>query len=63
MSDKNAKKLAASTGLPVVMVMVRGGTSHRKDLCLEDGSIRCLWPDGSITGHGSRWRAPTNQPQ
>lgn len=56
MSDKNAKKLAASTGLPVVKVLVRGGTNHRKDLCLEDGSIRCLWPDGEITESDARWK-------
>ncbi len=48
----NAKKVAAlarETGLDVVYVLVRGGTDHRRDLCLRDGSIINLWSDGSTT--------------
>ena len=46
-----AKKLRAyqvTYGLPIIAVMVRGGTNHRKDLCLEDGSITCLYSDGTL---------------
>ncbi len=56
MSDRKVKKLARQTGLDLVGVLVRGNTNHRKDLCLRDGSVKHLWPDGRITdgkfGHG-----------
>ena len=45
---KKTKALAQATGLPVVAVLVRGGTDHRKDLCLEDGSVVHLYSDGSM---------------
>ena len=48
MSTKNAAKYAKKLGLPIVKILVRGGTGHRKDLCMEDGSIVCLWPDGTM---------------
>jgi len=32
-----------------VKVLVRGGTGHRKDLFLEDGTILHYWPDGEFT--------------
>ena len=47
MSAKNTRKLAEKTGLDVVAVLCRGG-SHRKDLCLADGTIASLYPDGTI---------------
>lgn len=56
MSDKNVRKLAAETGLPVVRVLVRGGTGHRRDLCLEDGSVVHLYRDGTRKATGIRWR-------
>lgn len=39
MGAKKIAKLRLQTGLPITAVFVRGGTGHRKDLCLEDGSI------------------------
>ena len=48
MSDKNVARLAAKTGLDLVGVYVRGGTDHRKDLCVRGGGIKCLWPDGTL---------------
>lgn len=54
---KKLKRLAAETGLQIVKVMVRGGTDHRKDLCLEDGTIVSLYRDGSMEADG-RWREP-----
>jgi hypothetical protein len=44
---KKMAKLKAETGLPIVAVLVRGGTGHRRDLCLEDGSVVHLYRDGS----------------
>jgi len=48
LNAKKTLKIRKETGLPVIAVLVRGNTCHRKDLCLEDGTIACLWPDGSI---------------
>ena len=56
MSVKKVAKIRKETGLPIVKIMVRGGTEHRKDLCLEDGTIKCLWPDGTITDGEFGWR-------
>lgn len=53
---KKVRKYAKATGLPVVRALVRGGTDHRVDLCLEDGSVVMYWPrDGSIE-HDTQWR-------
>lgn len=49
MSQKNVRRIAAATGLDIVTILVRGGTDHRKDLCLADGTIASLWSDGTIT--------------
>ena len=51
MSERNVKKLAKKLQLPIKRVLVRGGTSHRKDLWLEDGTILHYWPDGEFTAH------------
>lgn len=48
LGPKKVARLRQATGLPVVAVLVRGGTSHVKDLCLEDGSIVCLHRDGTL---------------
>ena len=56
LNEKKTKKLAKETGLPVVKVMVRGGTDHRKDLCLEDGSIMHLWKDGTLSKCPIPWK-------
>ena len=47
LGEKKTKQLAKETGLPIVKVLVRGGTDHRKDLCLEDGSVIHLYKDGT----------------
>lgn len=44
---KKTNKLIAETGLPIVAVLVRGGTHHRRDLCLSDGRVVHLYRDGS----------------
>lgn len=55
MSAKNVAKLRAQTGLPIVQVMVRGHTDHRKDLCLEDGTVVCLYKDGTMEKSTYGW--------
>lgn len=48
LGPKKVDKLRRQTGLPVVAVLVRGGTEHRKDLCLADGSVVHLYSDGTL---------------
>jgi hypothetical protein len=48
LSEKKTEKLRNKTGLPIIAVLVRGGTDHRKDLLLEDGSICSLFKNGDI---------------
>jgi hypothetical protein len=55
MSFKNVKKYATRLNLPIVRILVRGGTGHRKDLCLEDGSIMELYPDGTMEKSTMKW--------
>lgn len=56
LGPKKVKKLAEKTGLPVVKALVRGGTDHRVDLCLEDGTITCLYKDGSLEKSEFGWK-------
>ena len=35
----------------------RGNTGHRLDLCLTDGTLAYLWPDGTLERSDDRWRA------
>lgn len=48
MGRKKVLAIRRSTGLPVCGVLVRGGTDHRKDLLLEDGTIAHLYRDGKL---------------
>ena len=45
---KKVKRLAEKTGLDVVSALTRGGTDHRIDLFLSDGSVVHLYKDGTI---------------
>ncbi len=50
MSEKNVRKYRKLyPDLDIYMILVRGGTGHRKDLCCKDGTIFNLWPDGTLT--------------
>ena len=62
MGPMKVARIRRETGLPVVHVLVRGGTNHRRDLCLTDGSIKHLWPDGSVTEPewAAKWTSPTS---
>ena len=42
------KKIAEETGLPVIAVLVRGGENHVKSLCLENGKVVLMLPDGTL---------------
>jgi hypothetical protein len=55
MSEKNAEKFCEKYNLPIVCILVRGGTGHRKDLCLIDGSIIYLYKDGSMVKSSIKW--------
>ncbi len=58
LNAKKVRRLADETGLDVVYVLVRGGTDHRKDLCLRDRTIVNLWPDGETTAGGKHGVPP-----
>jgi hypothetical protein len=45
---KKTLRLRQQTGLPVVRVLVRGGTNHSRDLLLSTGHIVMLSRDGSM---------------
>lgn len=47
LGKRKVKKYREQTGLDVVAGLVRGGTNHRVDLCISDGSVVYLWPDGT----------------
>ena len=44
LGERKTKQLRVRLGLPIVAVLVRGGTEHRQDLCLADGTIMLYWP-------------------
>ncbi len=49
LGKKKVDKLRKETGLDIIAVLVRGGTHHRRDLCIRGGSIVSLWNDGTMT--------------
>lgn len=63
LGPKKVAALAQSTGLPLEKVMVRGGTDHRRDLCLTDGRIFYLDRNGEIEDSGMNWKQPTEARQ
>lgn len=46
--EKKVLAYRNKTGLPVVAALVRGGTDHRIDLCLEDGVVVHWFNDGTM---------------
>lgn len=57
MSNKNTRKYALKFNLPIHHIQVRGGTSHRKDFCLEDGSIMSYYSNNNILEKAPyKWR-------
>ena len=45
---KKVSQYRRKTGLDVLCATVRGGTGHRVDLLIGDGSIVYLFPDGTL---------------
>ena len=56
LGEKKVKKYKKLTGLPLVSALTRGGTDHRIDLLLEDGSIVSLYKDGTMEKIDVNWR-------
>lgn len=56
MGEKKVARLREQLGLPIVKVLVRGNTGHRKDLCLEDGTVVSLYKDGTLEKTDIGWR-------
>ena len=56
MNKKNVAKYSKKYNLPIVHVLVRGGTDHRKDFCLEDGSIVHLHNNETMEKADIRWK-------
>ena len=55
MSNKNTKKYREKLNLPIKYILVRGGTDHRKDLCLKDGSVIHMYKDGTLEKSTMKW--------
>jgi len=55
-----ARRYGARVGVAeqVRFGQTRGGTGHRIDLLLADGSVLSLWPDGDAEISGSGWFNP-----
>ena len=54
--EKKIKKYRQQTGLPIVRALARGGTNHRIDLCLKDGTVMYWYKDGSMEKTNLRWK-------
>ena len=48
LGKKKVNLLRKQTGLDIIAVFVRGGTNHRKDLCIRGGKIISMYKDGSL---------------
>ena len=53
--EKKVNQLKQKTGLPIITALTRGGTDHRIDLCLNDGSVMSLYKDGSMEKSSIGW--------
>ena len=56
LGKKKVDKLRSETGLDIVKVLVRGGTDHRRDLCLSGGQIVSLYKDGEMKTSTMKWQ-------
>lgn len=55
LGEKKTRKLKERFKLPIVQVLVRGGTDHRMDLCLENGMVIGLYKDGTMKESTLGW--------
>jgi hypothetical protein len=56
MNERKTARIAVKYNLPISHILVRGGTDHRKDLLLKDGSVVHLNKDGTIKKCEIGWR-------
>ena len=62
LGPKKTARLREKLALPIAGVLVRGGTGHRQDLLLEDGSVVHYWPrTGEQHKSDARWRMPEGE--
>ena len=59
--QKKVDKYRKQTGLPVVTAMVRGGSDHAVELCLEGGNVVTLFKDGTMENNPIKWKQPNNK--
>ena len=48
LGKKKVMLLRQQLGLDIIAVLVRGGTDHRRDLCLADGTVWYLDSEGHL---------------
>lgn len=56
LSQRKVRRLARELDLPIVHVLVRGGTDHRKDLCMVGGKVIHLYKDGTMEESEIGWK-------
>jgi len=56
---KVAKLQRRFPALAIEKVWARGNTGHRLDLCLKDGTVLYLWPDGTLDDAELKWHSFT----
>ena len=60
LSKRKVRQLRERTGLDIQHVLVRGGTRHRRDLCLADGSVVHLHRTGELERTDLSWHVETD---
>lgn len=56
------QRLAEQTQRPIVGALTRGGTDHRIDAFESDGTVWCVYKDGSVERSDIRVSASINDP-
>ena len=56
---KKVNRLRLKFNLDIVAVLVRGGTNHRRDLVMRDGSMIYLFSDGTMASNRTRFYSTT----
>lgn len=61
-NPKTLAKIASIVGQPIAHAVTRGGTDHRVDACLPDGSILHVYKDGTTEPCPWRWASRAEVP-
>ena len=56
-NPKTLARISVIVGQPIVHALTRGGTDHRIDACLPDGSVINVYKDGVTEPSDIRWRS------